>query len=171
MAPMAPTPAKTQSCLARIVAVARRCGSMHAREVASLVALSSSSACSRIAVILRLCQSINLLCWLLLLVGKDAAHPDDQQKQDQRCNGECQLVNQQPIVFASSRTQKRRTRPIDELGKTGNQERQTEPTTEFSVRYNAQNQEGQPDNPIGPKLADLCVLLSPIGDCRPEGVF
>src|SRR5690348_388519 len=47
-----------QSCLATMVAVARCCGSIHAREVASLVALSSSNACSRMALILRLCQSI-----------------------------------------------------------------------------------------------------------------
>jgi hypothetical protein len=33
---------------------------MTAREVASLVALSSSKACSRIPLILRLCQSINI---------------------------------------------------------------------------------------------------------------
>src|SRR5713101_6944860 len=60
MRPTAPTPARTQSCLARIVAVARCCGSMHAREVASLVALSSSRAPARMELILRLCQSINL---------------------------------------------------------------------------------------------------------------
>lgn len=41
-----------------MVAVARCCESIHAREVASLVALSSSKAFSRIALILRLCQSI-----------------------------------------------------------------------------------------------------------------
>src|SRR5882724_5643265 len=55
---MAPTPARTQSCLARMVAVARWCSSMQAREVASLVALSSSNACSKMALSLRLCQSI-----------------------------------------------------------------------------------------------------------------
>src|SRR5262249_4953752 len=61
MRAIAPTPARTQSCLARIVAVARCCGAMQAREVASLVARSSSSACSRIALILRLCQAIRVL--------------------------------------------------------------------------------------------------------------
>src|ERR1041385_354402 len=58
MRAVAPTPARMQSCLARIVAVARCCASMQARDVASLVARSSSSACSKIALILLLCQSM-----------------------------------------------------------------------------------------------------------------
>src|SRR5215813_9779132 len=57
---MAPNPARMQSCRAMMVAVARCCGSMQVRDVASLVALSSSSACSRMEEILRLCQSMCL---------------------------------------------------------------------------------------------------------------
>src|SRR5689334_18439332 len=60
MPEMAPRPANTQSWRARIVAVARCCGSMHARDVASLVALSSSNVFSRMEEILLLCQSIVL---------------------------------------------------------------------------------------------------------------
>ena len=51
----------TQSCLAMIVADASRPGSMVMAVVTSLVALSSSSACSRMASIFLLFQSIVFL--------------------------------------------------------------------------------------------------------------
>src|SRR5215471_10104104 len=103
MRPTEPAPASTQSCLARMVAVARCCGSMQAREVASLVALSSSSAFSRIPVILRLCQSIRpkdlqLRLLLLVVIRKNAVQPDHREQQDQRNNRKRQFVNQQPVV-------------------------------------------------------------------------
>src|SRR6185503_3106906 len=55
---MQPNPETTQSCLAMIVADARSRGSTVMAVVTSLVALSSTSACSRIASIFLLFQSI-----------------------------------------------------------------------------------------------------------------
>src|SRR5580693_2449445 len=55
---MQPSPEITQSCLAMTVAEASRAGSIVIAVVTSLVALSSSSACSRMASIFRLLHSI-----------------------------------------------------------------------------------------------------------------
>ena len=55
---MQPMPATTQSCLAMMVAVARRAGSMVSAVVMSLAALSSSRAASRRVVMRRDFQSM-----------------------------------------------------------------------------------------------------------------
>src|SRR5471030_2430077 len=111
----APTPERMQSCLARTVAVARCCGSMQAREVASLVALSSSSAFSRMALILRLCQSIQFrLCLDSFL--KNPLQLDHHQQQDHGNNGKGQLVRVEPVGLQRSRERKRiRKCPVNEL--------------------------------------------------------
>src|SRR5690348_10342271 len=66
---MQPRPETMQSCFGRMVAVARRLGSTVMAVVTSLVALSSRSACSRMASIFLLFQSIRfpVLCDLLQL--------------------------------------------------------------------------------------------------------
>src|SRR5215472_15168100 len=145
---IAPTPARMQSCLARIVAVARCCESMQAREVASLVALSSSNACSKMAEILRLCQSIHLRRRALALLRKDIQHEDDCQQEHQRDHRICQLVDQQPVEFASASTQKSRARPIDELGKSGNHKSEPQPAVECFVNEQSDCREDQSDEPI-----------------------
>ena len=62
-----------------------------------------------------------------LLFAKDPEKIYGEPQQNQRHQGEHQLVQQEAIKLAGSGAQKSRTGPVDELGEAGDQERELQP--------------------------------------------